>query len=42
MKNTKLIPKHQLGKKFLKFFKSFGNAQIAGDSGSGTAVVYSD
>lgn len=38
MKNTKLIPKHQTGKKILKFSESFGNAQIAGDSGTGTAA----
>lgn len=39
MKNTKLIPKHQLGKKILKFFESFGNAQIAGESGVGTSMA---
>ena len=42
MKN-KLIPKHQKGKKILNWFVNqfikFGNAQIAGDSGVGTAMA---
>ena len=39
MKNAKLISKHQVGKKILKFFESFGNAQIAGESGVGTSMA---
>lgn len=39
MKNTKLVPKHQIGKKILKFFADIGNAQIAGDSGAGAAAA---
>jgi hypothetical protein len=35
----RLIPKHQVGKKLLNFLESFGNAQIAGDSGVGTAMA---
>ena len=37
--NKKLIPKAQVGKKLLKFFESFGNAQIAGESGVGTSMA---
>lgn len=39
MGNKKLIPKHQIGKKILKFLEDFGNAQIAGDSGAATSVA---
>ena len=39
MKTTKLIPKHQVGKKILNFLQDFGNAQIAGDSGTGTSMA---
>ena len=39
MKTTKLIPKHQVGKKILNFLQDFGNAQIAGDSGAGTSIA---
>jgi hypothetical protein len=39
MKNTKLIPKHQIGKKILNFLEAFGNAQIAGDSGAATSAA---
>lgn len=39
MKKTKLIPKHQIGKKILNFITAFGNAQIAGDSGAGAAAA---
>ena len=39
MQNTKLIPKHQIGKKILKLLEYFGNAQIAGDSGAGAAAA---
>ncbi len=35
----RLIPRHQVGKKLLNFLESFGNAQIAGDSGVGTAMA---
>ena len=43
MNRKKLIPKHQKGKKILNWlgnqFIRFGNAQIAGESGSGTAMA---
>lgn len=35
----RLIPRHQVGKKLLNLLESFGNAQIAGDSGVGTAMA---
>ena len=35
----RLIPRHQVGKKLLNLLESFGNAQIAGDSGAGTAMA---
>lgn len=41
MKNTKLIPRHQIGNKILKVITDFGNAQIAGDSGIGTSMAIS-